>query len=390
MISNRYDEINSLLDELLDLPPQERPAFLLRSCGADTTLQQTLEALLAAYESEDGFLDTPALIQLGQNQQPVQTSTDLSGCVIAGYGILRPLGAGGLAEVWLAKDNRLQRRVALKVLRTKFARDPNQVLRFEQEARAASKLNHPNIVTIHEIGQSEGCHFIAQEFIDGMTLRKRLQNGALPLDSIIDLASQVAGALAAAHNAGIIHRDIKPENLMIRTDGLVKVLDFGIARVMEEAVERENDWRHADNGLTTPGQLLGTVKYMSPEQARGLDLDARSDLFSFGVVLYEMATGKAPFSGVTNADTLAAVLSQEPAPPSAQRADIPRELDQLILCCLKKDREQRIASAEQLYAELKNVRLVGGGQSSSLTAASRPQAARHEIGRVRAFSSRSR
>lgn len=389
MISNRYHEINNLLDELLELPPRERPAFLQRSCGGDTSLQQTLEALLAAYESEDGFLDSPALFQLGQDQQPTPLSTDLSGCVIAGYGILGPLGAGALAEVWLARDTRLQRRVALKVLRTKFARDPNQVLRFEHEARAASNLNHPNIVTIHEIGESEGCHFIAQEFVDGVTLRKRLQNGALPLASAIDLASQVAGALAAAHSAGIIHRDIKPENLMIRTDGLVKVLDFGIARVIEEATERENDWRHAHDGLTTPGQVLGTVKYMSPEQARGLHLDARSDLFSFGVVLYEMATGKAPFSGATNADTLAAVLSQEPPPPSAQRADIPRELDQLILRCLKKDREQRIASAEQLYTELKNLRL-SGEQSSPVLAASAPVPAKRERGKVRALSSRAR
>lgn len=390
MISSRYDEINNLLDALLNLPPQERPAFLQRSCGGDTSLQQTLEALLAAYESEDGFLDSPALLQLGQDPQPAQLSTDLSGCVIAGYAILRPLGAGALAEVWLARDNRLQRPVALKVLRTKFARDLNQVLRFEQEARAASNLNHPNIVTIHEIGNSDACHFIAQEFVDGVTLRKRLQNGALPLASTIDFASQVAGALAAAHNAGIIHRDIKPENLMIRTDGLVKVLDFGIARVIEEATERENDWRHAHDGLTTPGQVLGTVKYMSPEQARGLHLDARSDLFSFGVVLYEMATGKAPFSGATNADTLAAVLSHDPVPPSAQRADIPPELDQLIVRCLKKDRDQRIDSAEQLHTELKNLRLSGGQQSSPVSAASRPEQAKRASGKVRAFSSSGR
>jgi Tol biopolymer transport system component len=390
MISNRYDEINNLLDELLDLPPQERPAFLQRCCGSDKSLQQTLEALLAAYELEEGFLDSPALLQLGQDQQPAQRSADLSGSVIGGYGIVRPLGAGALAEVWLARDNRLQRQVALKVLRTKFAHDPNQVLRFEQEARAASNLNHPNIVTIHEIGESAGCHFIAQEFVDGVTLRKRLQDGALQVASTIDFASQVAEALAAAHNAGIIHRDIKPENLMIRTDGLVKVLDFGIACVVEEATERENDWRYARDGLTTPGQVLGTVKYMSPEQARGLRLDARSDLFSLGVVLYEMATGKAPFGGATNADTLAAVLAQEPARPSAQRADIPRDLDQLILRCLEKDREQRIASAEELYTELKNLRLSGGEQSGRIAVASSPEPATREGGKVRAFSARGR
>ncbi len=355
MISGRYEQINSLLDELLEVPPHERAAFLHRACGGDTDLQKTLEGLIAAHELEDGFLDGSALLLVEKNQNGRQACTDLSGRVVGGYEILGPLGAGALAEVWLAKDKRLQRRVALKILRTKFARDPNQLSRFEQEARAASKLSHPNIVTIYEIGESDGFHFIAQEFVDGMTLRTRLKDGPLPLGSVLEIAMQVVSALGAAHKSGIVHRDIKPENLMIRTDGLVKVLDFGIARVIEEGTDRENDWRHVQDHLTTPGLILGTVKYMSPEQARGLALDHRSDIFSFGTVLYEMTTARAPFSGPTTADTLAAVLAEDPAPISAYRSDALPELEQVVLRCLKKDRDQRISSAEELLAELKSV-----------------------------------
>ena len=234
------------------------------------------------------------------------------------------------------------------------------MLRFEQEARSASKLSHPNIVTIHEIGEDAGFHFIAQEFVDGVTLRTRLSSGLLPFQSILDIAVQVAAALAAAHKSGIIHRDIKPENLMIRTDGLVKVLDFGIARAIEEGPNREDDWRRVGDSLTTPGMILGTVKYMSPEQARGLPLDHRSDLFSLGVVLYEMVAGKAPFQGATNADTLAAVLAQHPAPLSVCRPETPPQLAKLVLRCLKKDRDQRFSSTEDLCAELKGLTLKPG------------------------------
>lgn len=362
MLSARYEEINSLMDRLLELPPQERPGFLQRACLGDTSLQQTLEALLAAYESQDGFLDSPVLLELCRDQNAVQPCADLSGRVVGAYEILRPLGAGALAEVWLARDNRLQRRVALKILRPKFVFDRNHVLRFRQEAQAASKLSHPNIVTIHEIGESDGCHFIAQEFVDGVTLRTQLKDGPLSIASALDIAVQVTAALAVAHKAGIIHRDIKPENLMIRTDGLVKVLDFGIARVVEEAAERE-DWRRVPDDLTVPGQILGTVKYMSPEQARGQHLDQRSDIFSFGAVLYEMVTGKAPFSRATNADTLAALLYEEPDPIA--RNDASPGLQQIVLRCLEKNRDKRISSAEEVGSELKSVALGKGTRDRS-------------------------
>lgn len=365
MFSGRYREIDALLDSLLEVPPDERAAFLDRSCGADANLRRTLEGLLAAYDSQDGFLDLPALALLAAGRDAALSRADLSGSIIAGYQVLQPLGAGAIAEVWLARDTRLERSVALKILRTESVRDPNQLLRFGQEARAASKLSHPNIVTIYEIGASGEVHFIAQEFVDGVTLRKRLNAAPLPLDSILDIALQVVAALSAAHKAGIVHRDIKPENLMIRNDGLVKVLDFGIARVAAEDSNRANDWLHAPGNLTIPGLILGTVKYMSPEQARGLTLDRRSDIFSFGSVLYEMATGRAPFSGPTNADTLAAVLADEPPPISTTRPDLPADLMRLIGRCLHKDRDGRFSSAEELAAELKTLALRKDAEPSS-------------------------
>lgn len=353
--------MNALLDGLLEVPPHERAAFLARSCRGDENLRTAIEALLAAYESEEGFLDVPALILLGKDQNIEQQRTDLAGSILGGYEILQSLGAGALAEVWLARDKRLQRRVALKILRVNFVRDPNQVLRFEQEARSASKLSHPNIVTIYEIGESEGVRFIAQELVEGTTLRRRLAEGPMPIKEIVEIGIQVVAALSAAHQAGIIHRDIKPENLMIRPDGLVKILDFGIARVVEEG---ESSSLHTDGNLTTPGLILGTMKYMSPEQARGLALDVRSDIFSLGVVLYEMACGRAPFSGPTSADTLRAVLADEPAPLPKHRPDVPFDFEEVVLRCLRKDRNERISSAQDLGRELKALTQRGKDQES--------------------------
>jgi serine/threonine protein kinase/Tol biopolymer transport system component len=359
MSPSRYEQINTLLDQLLETPVHEREAVLEQSCPGDEDLKATIEGLLKAYESTDGFLDAPAVALLIRDQHAHQERVDLTGAMIGGYQILRPLGAGALAEVWLARDKRLPRRVALKILRSNLVRDPNQILRFQQEAHAASALSHPNIVTIYEIGESEGFHFIAQEFVDGVTLRNRLGNQAMPLDEVLAIAKQVLAALSTAHNSGIIHRDIKPENLMIRPDGLVKVLDFGIARIVPESLSDENGWRGAEGNLTSPGLILGTVRYMSPEQARGLTLDHRSDIFSFGAVLYEMATGRTPFSGVTSADILAALLMDEPPPLSNYRRDLPGDFEQVVLRCLKKDRNERFSSAEDLSRAL--VGAVTGG-----------------------------
>ncbi|MBL7650159.1 MAG: serine/threonine protein kinase, partial [Candidatus Hydrogenedentes bacterium] len=248
------------------------------------------------------------------------------------YAVTAPLGKGGMGEVYLAEDARLKRKVALKLLPAEFTQNSERLRRFEQEAQATSALNHPNIITIHEIGAHNGTHYIATEFIAGRTLRDHLRQ-PLPLDESLNIALQMANALAAAHDAGIIHRDIKPENVMVRSDGIVKVLDFGLAKLTERhgdvAMGRQGE--EADTWLaessrppvaashsTTPGTVMGTASYMSPEQARGEKVDARSDLFSLGIVLYEMIAGRQPFSGVNMLDVIGAILHQEPAPLPAQ------------------------------------------------------------------------
>jgi len=221
------------------------------------------------------------------------------GADLSHYRIVKQLGAGGMGEVYLAEDTRLDRKVALKLLPAEFTQDEDRVRRFIQEAKAASALNHPNIITIYEIGQEQGAHYIATEFIDGQTLRQRMLPERMSLALALDLAMQTASALVAAHEAGIVHRDIKPENVMVRRDGIVKVLDFGLAKLTERpATEVNIDAPTAAKIETDPGTVMGTASYMSPEQARGQKLDARTDIFSLGVVLYEMIAGRSPFEGV--------------------------------------------------------------------------------------------
>jgi serine/threonine protein kinase len=229
------------------------------------------------------------------------------------YEVDLPIGSGGMGEVYLAHDTRLGRRVALKVLPHRFTADEHRVKRFQQEARAASALNHPNIITIFEIGQTEETHFIATEFIEGQTVARRVASGEMQMSEILDIAIQAASAISAAHAAGIVHRDIKSENIMVRPDGYVKVLDFGLAKLTEvfplgQAVD--NEGATVPLTATSPGVIMGTVSYMSPEQARGYPVDARSDIFSLGVVLYEMVTGTLPFTGDSGSDVLAAILKQ--------------------------------------------------------------------------------
>ncbi len=273
------------------------------------------------------------------------------------YKIHSPIGAGGMGEVFLAQDVELERRVALKVLPDDFAENEDRVRRFVQEARAASALNHPNILTIYEIGEREGTHFIATEFIEGETLRQRLKSSSLSLRETLDIALQIVAALNAAHAAKIVHRDIKPENIMLREDGLVKILDFGIAKLTEKkqiAVDAEA--ATAINVATSPGMIIGTANYMSPEQARGLVVDARSDIFSFGIVLYEMISGKKAFDGETAMDAHVAILHKEPAPISRLVADVPQEIERIINKTLKKDCDERFQTAKDLLIDLKAAR----------------------------------
>jgi serine/threonine protein kinase/Flp pilus assembly protein TadD len=276
---------------------------------------------------------------------------------ISHYRILELLGVGGMGEVWLAEDIRLGRKLALKILPVEFTRDPARVARFEQEAQAASALNHPNIITIYDIGQSEGIHFIATEFIAGRTLRHSLPSAGMQSRQALEIVIQIAGALQAAHEAGITHRDIKPENVMLRPDGYVKVLDFGLAKLIEKG-ESKVDTEAATRikSSTDPGTIMGTVNYMSPEQARGLKVDARSDIFSLGVVCYETLTGRLPFDGETSSDVFAAILTAEPKPLLQLIANAPAELDWSLGKALRKNRDERYQTINGFLNDLRRVK----------------------------------
>jgi eukaryotic-like serine/threonine-protein kinase len=279
------------------------------------------------------------------------------GTRITHYRLLSRLGAGGMGEVYLAEDTRLGRKIALKTLPAAFTQHPERLARFEQEARAASALNHPNIITVYEIGQQDGLHYIAFEYVDGVTLRQHLDAQRLALPEALDIAMQTAAALQAAHEAGITHRDIKPENIMVRPDGYVKVLDFGLAKLTEKSEEKVDP--EAVTRLKTdtdPGTIMGTVRYMSPEQARGQRVDARSDIFSLGVVLYEMITHRLPFEGETPSDVIAAILRQTPAPLARTMANVPPELEWSVAKALSKDREARHATIKSFCHELRQIK----------------------------------
>jgi len=278
------------------------------------------------------------------------------GTRIGPYEVLAPLGAGGMGEVWKARDTRLGREVAIKLLPEALASDRDRLSRFEQEARSASALNHPNIITIYEIGSIDSVSYIAMELVQGRTLRDLIVEGPLPARRLLALAAQVADALARAHEAGIVHRDLKPENLMVTRDGLVKVLDFGLAKLaLPESgeVSRLPTVAHAE---TQPGVVLGTIGYMSPEQASGKRADFRSDQFSFGSILYEMATGKRAFSRGTTAETLVAIIREEAEPLGALAPQVPAALRWVIERCLAKDPEERYASTRDLARDLAHMR----------------------------------
>src|SRR5438552_18359928 len=278
-----------------------------------------------------------------------------AGTKLGRYEIRSQLGAGGMGEVYLAQDTKLDRKVALKILPADVAAHPDRMKRFVQEAKAASALNHPNIVTIHEIDESGSTHFIATEFIDGQTLRDRLHHSPPDLTQALDIAIQVAAALVAAHKAGIIHRDFKPENIMVRNDDQVKVVDFGLAKLIQpEASEFDSSTPTALQNKTESGTIMGTIAYMSPEQARGVSLDPRTDIWSLGVVLYEMIAGRSPFAAETSSDTVVAILQNEPQ--SLVSANAPEELDWILTKALTKEREDRYQTAREMLKDLRRLR----------------------------------
>jgi serine/threonine protein kinase len=284
----------------------------------------------------------------------LHSNTLAPGLRLGRYEIRSKIGEGGMGEVYLAQDTELDRPAALKFLLCEVASDQRRLNRFFQEAKAASALNHPNILTVYEIGRADNKYFLATEFVDGPTLRQRMRTPLKPSE-VLDVATQIVAALVAAHAAGIVHRDIKPENVIIRLDRLVKVLDFGIAKLTEQAKPLEADAVTASKGETSAGMIIGTASYMSPEQARGKPVDARSDIFSFGVVLYEMVSGRKPFAGENAVDVIGAVLHKEPEPLRQFVPDAPSAMEKILDRTLKKDREERYQTAQDLLIDLKSL-----------------------------------
>ncbi len=355
MISpEQYKKAEELFTQALTLTQAQRRAFLTSACISDPDLRAEVESLLAAHEQPGQFIDTPPIKAAAE----VLTEIDpQAGRMIGHYRIINLLGKGGMGEVYLAQDTRLDRRVALKLLPAHFTGDSNRVLRFIQEAKAASALNHPNIITIHETGEESGVHFIATEYIEGQTLRLLMEGPRQKLRDVLDIAIQVAGALTAAHSSGIVHRDAKPENIMIRPDGLVKVLDFGLAKLVSrrDAAGKSGAFPKPQV-MTAPGLILGTLQYMSPEQANGQPVDSRTDIFTLGVVLYELLAGRAPFEGDNPIVLIDSILAAEPAPVALARHDAPPELQRILDRALRKNKDARYQNCQEMLDDLKNLK----------------------------------
>jgi len=354
MTPERFQQIDQLYQAALDQEAADRSKFISSACADDAELRREVETLLKAHEQAGSFIVEPALRSAARLLASDQAKS-LIGATLAHYRIESILGAGGMGEVYLALDVKLNRKVALKLHPASFHNYTDQLGRFEREARAASALNHPNIVTIHEIGQTDSLHFIATEFVDGETLREHLTKKRMAIGDVLDIGSQVASALQAAHEAGIVHRDIKPENIMLRRDGIVKVLDFGLAKVAPDHVELHSQAPTRPMVNTNPGVVMGTVGYMSPEQARGADVDARTDIWSLGVVLYEMISGRAPFVGETPSHIVVSIFEHEP-PPLSLTSDVPHELQRIVTTALTKKREQRYQTVRDLLGDLKRLK----------------------------------
>ena len=372
MTPERWQQLKQIFQSALERNPAERSAFLSQACADDPALRSQVESLIASHDQAGDSIEAMAADAATEMLDDDQ-AVSIVGKQISHYQVVSRIGRGGMGEVFLAQDASLGRKVALKLLRSDFTRNEERLRRFRQEARAASALNHPNILTIHEIGRDGSLHFMATEYVEGETLRQHISRARMTLGQALDVAVQVASALAAAHQAGIIHRDIKPENVMLRTDGYVKVLDFGLAKLAEpKAIDSVAPT--LPQVETAPGVVMGTFSYMSPEQARGQSVDARTDIFSLAVVLYEMISGSAPFAGESAADVIAAILDKEPVSLSNHLPEVPSELMGIISKALRKDREDRYQVISDLLVGLKDLKrdLERAAETGSRTAESSP------------------
>ena len=356
MKAERWQQVERVYESALAKDASERASFLEDACAGDDALRQEVESLLAYQERSEDFIESPALDVAAKLIAKQKSTTAVLGQMIKHYKIVAAIGAGGMGEVYLAEDTRLERRVALKFLPAHLTEDERYLRRFEQEARAVAALSHPNVCMIHEVIETgDGRHCIVMEYVDGMTLSDSLKEKPLTVREALDIAIQVSSALSAAHLAGIVHRDIKLENIMLRRDGYVKILDFGLAKLTDK------NWSGVDNEAatrmlnTSPGVVMGTVYYMSPEQARGLPVDERTDIWSLGVVLYEMICGSHPFTGATPTDVIISIAEREPEPLTKRVPEAPLQLEEIVQKALAKKREDRYQTADDLQRDLRSL-----------------------------------
>ena len=347
----RLKKIEEFFHAATEILPAERESFLSKMCREDKDLRREVESLLAVQISAGNFFETSPESLAAEMFFRKEDQSKLIGREISHYKIIKLLGAGGMGEVYLAEDTKLRRKIALKILPPQFETDTERKKRFEQEAFAVSALNHPNIITIYAIEELENINFIATEYIDGQTLREKIVENSLSHQEILEIALQIANALDSAHTVGIVHRDIKPANIMIRRDGIVKILDFGLAKLTAQTPDPES---FETREQAAPKRVMGTANYMSPEQVKGKKLDRRTDIFSFGVVFYEMLAGKLPFEGETSLEITGAILHKEAE--LLENYGIPAELAKIAAKCLVKNRDERYQTIKDLLIDLKSAK----------------------------------
>ncbi|HET9786272.1 MAG TPA: serine/threonine-protein kinase, partial [Pyrinomonadaceae bacterium] len=355
MADANWQKVREVFDTALQKQPKERRSYIKEACGDDTALLTEVQSLVSSLDQSNEFLEIPAVAHVAE-MIVTATQSRPPGTRFGHYELIRQIGIGGTGEVYLARDQKLDRLVGIKILNEDFRREDTNLERFAREAKAASALNHPNILVIHEVGESEAAHYIVSEFIEGRTLRELAQS-QISLKEIVGISIQIANALSAAHEAHLIHRDIKPENVMVRPDGYVKVLDFGLAKLVRQEDNALIGLGAATGNQTAKGVILGTVNYMSPEQAKGEPVDQRTDIFSFGVVLYEMLAGRVPFAGDSLSETFANLINAEPLSLSNSVSNVPDELTRIVAKTLRKNKDERYQSMKDVLRDLEDLRV---------------------------------